>query len=400
MDEVDGMAGNEDRGGMAEMIKLIKETKIPIICICNDRNHQKMRSLTNYCFDLRFYKPRPDAIKSALTSIASKEGINIDSQTLDEIIASSNQDIRQSIHYLNMMAAKKTRISSTLTKASMKDEKLSPFEAIKRVFPGGGFGIKKPETFAEKCDLFFFDYNLMPLMVFENYNKTTQPSSRNELQKLKALAETADAISFGSIIEQNIRTFNNWSLLPLQSAFSVAIPASVMQSGMMTMPLFPSFMGRLSNYNKRDRLLQELKCHMNLKISGSKTSLSLDYLETMRETILRKIKKGKIDDVVSFLDSYYLRKEDMDNILELTHFEGEPDPYAKLDAKTKAALTRAINKSDQILPYSLGADQEVSQKKGKAKKTSGKKGKKVSQDSKGSEDEDDVEDVEDVPVFD
>jgi replication factor C subunit 1 len=28
MDEVDGMAGNEDRGGVAELINLIKATKV------------------------------------------------------------------------------------------------------------------------------------------------------------------------------------------------------------------------------------------------------------------------------------------------------------------------------------------------------------------------------------
>lgn len=63
MDEVDGMAGNEDRGGMQELINLIKSTKIPIICMCNDRNSQKVRSLANYCFDLRFQKPRVEQIK-------------------------------------------------------------------------------------------------------------------------------------------------------------------------------------------------------------------------------------------------------------------------------------------------------------------------------------------------
>ena len=34
MDEVDGMAGNEDRGGIAELILKLKNSKIPIICIC------------------------------------------------------------------------------------------------------------------------------------------------------------------------------------------------------------------------------------------------------------------------------------------------------------------------------------------------------------------------------
>lgn len=63
MDEVDGMAGNEDRGGVQELISLVKSAKVPIICMCNDRNHPKIRSLANYCFDLRFNKPRADQIR-------------------------------------------------------------------------------------------------------------------------------------------------------------------------------------------------------------------------------------------------------------------------------------------------------------------------------------------------
>lgn len=63
MDEVDGMAGNEDRGGVQELILLIKNAKCPVICMCNDRNHPKIRTLANYCFDLRFNKPRLEQIK-------------------------------------------------------------------------------------------------------------------------------------------------------------------------------------------------------------------------------------------------------------------------------------------------------------------------------------------------
>ena len=37
MDEVDGMS-NGDRGGIQELIRVIKTTKTPIICICNDRD--------------------------------------------------------------------------------------------------------------------------------------------------------------------------------------------------------------------------------------------------------------------------------------------------------------------------------------------------------------------------
>ena len=62
MDEVDGMAGNEDRGGILELINTIKHSKIPIICICNDRQHTKIRSLAKYCFDLPFSNPRVEMV--------------------------------------------------------------------------------------------------------------------------------------------------------------------------------------------------------------------------------------------------------------------------------------------------------------------------------------------------
>ena len=41
MDEVDGV-GAGDRGGIAALIKVIKNCKTPIICICNDRQSQKI----------------------------------------------------------------------------------------------------------------------------------------------------------------------------------------------------------------------------------------------------------------------------------------------------------------------------------------------------------------------
>ena len=53
MDEVDGV-GAGDRGGIAALIKVIKSSKTPIICICNDRQSQKLASLVNHCYDLKF----------------------------------------------------------------------------------------------------------------------------------------------------------------------------------------------------------------------------------------------------------------------------------------------------------------------------------------------------------
>jgi replication factor C subunit 1 len=69
MDECDGMGGG-DRGGIAELIQMIKKTKIPIICICNDRMSPKVRSLANYCLDLRFNRPTAAMTRNRIMNIA------------------------------------------------------------------------------------------------------------------------------------------------------------------------------------------------------------------------------------------------------------------------------------------------------------------------------------------
>ena len=105
MDEVDGMAGNEDRGGVAELISLIKTSKVPVIAMCNDRQHQKIRSLANYCFDLRFSRPRVEQIKGAMMSVCCKEKIPIKPEALSELITGCGQDVRQVLHHLAMVKA-------------------------------------------------------------------------------------------------------------------------------------------------------------------------------------------------------------------------------------------------------------------------------------------------------
>jgi len=50
MDEVDGMSSG-DRGGVSELIQIIKKSKIPIICICNDRYKPVRKKKKKFCFN-------------------------------------------------------------------------------------------------------------------------------------------------------------------------------------------------------------------------------------------------------------------------------------------------------------------------------------------------------------
>lgn len=77
MDEVDG-CGASDRGGLPALSKIIKDTKIPIVCICNDIGLQKLKTLKNYCYDLRFHKPSPAEVVQRVGKIAANEGLDVD----------------------------------------------------------------------------------------------------------------------------------------------------------------------------------------------------------------------------------------------------------------------------------------------------------------------------------
>lgn len=85
MDEVDGMSKG-DRGGIAEIIHMIKNTTVPIICICNDRQSEKIRSLAGHCFDIRFHKPHKQLIVNRLDEIIRKEGGQASSIYLSRLV--------------------------------------------------------------------------------------------------------------------------------------------------------------------------------------------------------------------------------------------------------------------------------------------------------------------------
>ena len=120
MDEVDGMSAG-DRGGMAFLISLIKKTRIPIICMCNDRSSPKVRSLANHCLDLRFRKMDSRHLAEKMLEITRKEGLDIKPNALEQLVSACNSDIR---HILNVVG---------LLKLESKKESAMSFDEAKKL---------------------------------------------------------------------------------------------------------------------------------------------------------------------------------------------------------------------------------------------------------------------------
>ncbi|XP_021496347.1 replication factor C subunit 1 isoform X2 [Meriones unguiculatus] len=359
MDEVDGMAGNEDRGGIQELIGLIKHTKIPIICMCNDRNHPKIRSLVHYCFDLRFQRPRVEQIKSAMLSIAFKEGLKIPPPAMNEIILGANQDIRQVLHNLSMCCVQSKALTYDQAKAdsqrAKKDIRLGPFDVARKVFAAGEETAHM--SLMDKSDLFFHDYSIAPLFVQENYLHVKPVAAGGDMKKhLMLLSRAADSICDGDLVDSQIRSKQNWSLLPTQAIYASVLPGELMRGYMTQFPTFPSWLGKHSSTGKHDRIVQDLALHMSLRTYSSKRTVNMDYLSHIRDALVRPLTSQGVEGVqhvVTLMDTYYLMKEDFENIMEVSSWGGKASPFSRLDPKVKAAFTRAYNKEAHLTPYSL-----------------------------------------------
>ncbi|XP_076663268.1 germ line transcription factor 1 [Andrena cerasifolii] len=352
MDEVDGMAGNEDRGGLQELIGLIKSTDIPIVCICNDRNNPKMRTLSNYTFDLRFQKPRLEQIRGAMKTVCFKENINIPTEDLDRLIESTNHDIRQVINHLALFVGKTGSQGKSEKQHVNKDLKLGPWDVVRKVFSAEEH---KHMSIHDKSDLFFHDYNIASLFVQENYLMVIPQAPKSKL--LEKVAETAESLALGDTVEKSIRSNGAWSLLPMQACYSSVIPGAVMSGHVGGQINFPAWLGRNSKTGKFNRLMQEITVHTRLATGVSKEAINLDYIKPLRDAIVRPLAvdgSEGVDAAVNVMNHYHLLREDLDSLTEISLWPGDRDPMQVVDSKVKAAFTRAYNKNSAAVPYTMG----------------------------------------------
>ena len=105
IDEVDGLSGTADRGGIREIIEIIHETRAPIILTANDISDQRFNTLKKYCELREFFPPSPKEILIILRRISEKESLEVSDSILYKLIELSENDIRGSINSLQTIAS-------------------------------------------------------------------------------------------------------------------------------------------------------------------------------------------------------------------------------------------------------------------------------------------------------
>ena len=104
LDEVDGIAGNEDRGGVGAIIKIVEEARTPVIMAANDPDVEKLRPLKKVCLLVRFQQIRIPLVIALLQKICLLEHVNSEFEALERIAQNSRGDVRSAINDLQSLS--------------------------------------------------------------------------------------------------------------------------------------------------------------------------------------------------------------------------------------------------------------------------------------------------------
>ncbi|PPQ84612.1 hypothetical protein CVT25_015709 [Psilocybe cyanescens] len=375
MDEVDGMSAG-DRGGVGALNALIKKSKIPIICIANDRQAQKLKPLMATTFSLSFHKPPAQSIRSRILSIAFKEKMKVPANVVDQLINGAQSDIRQVLNMLSTWKLSNDVMDfddgKDLARMNQKYSILSPFDITSKLLGPYVYSPTSRETLGDKMDYYFQDHSFVPLFIQENYLKTEPARVRNLegpekiLKELQLMDRAASSISDGDLVDALIHgPEQHWGLMPLHAVCSTVTPTYQLYGngagyGGPNAMSFPQWLGQNSKQNKLARQLGDVQIRMRLKVSGDKSEIRQSYIPSLFPHIIKPLMDqgtSAVDEVIERMDEYYISKEDWDTIIELGVDEKKDEIVMKnISTATKTALTRKYNASEHPIPFHKAQD--------------------------------------------
>ncbi|KAJ5651368.1 Replication factor C subunit 1 [Penicillium longicatenatum] len=380
MDEVDGMSAG-DRGGVGALAAIAKKTSVPLILICNERKQPKMKPFDFVTFDVPFRRPTVEQIRARLSTICFREKLKIPPPVLDSLIEGTHADIRQVINMLSTAKLDQESLSfdkgKEMSKAWEKHIILKPWDIVSKILSAQMFSPSSTSTLNDKIELYFNDHEFSYLMLQENYLKTrpTLAGNYHDKEKNLKLLELADnaasSISEGDLVDRMIHgTQQQWSLMPTHAVFSFVRPASFQFGNMTERASFAGWLGQNSKQGKLSRFVKEIQGHMRLRTSGNRDEIRQQYLPLLWEkTIRRMMDEGKdsVEDIIDFMDSYYLTRDDFDSMLELGL--GPMDQSnVKLETQTKSTFTRLYNSRSHPMPFMKASNVVAPAKKGPKEK--------------------------------
>ena len=164
VDEVDGIAGNSDRGGVPALVELISAAKQAVVMTANDTWDSKFTQLRKVSRLIEFVSLSPQVIVSFLQQICQQEKIQASEDVLKKIARKANGDLRSAI--LDLESLGRGTLTIAADDVALLDDRLreqSMTDALRLVFKS-----TKPQETLQAFERVDADLSEVQLWVEEN----------------------------------------------------------------------------------------------------------------------------------------------------------------------------------------------------------------------------------------
>ena len=260
LDELDGLTGTADRGGVRAITEVVKNAQCPIVLIANDAYNPRLSTLRNYCLLIEFKKPSASDVMKHLKRICIREGIEAEEKALKFIAQRSEGDVRSAVNDLQALAQGRKRLTyEDVSWLGYRDRQESIFNVLRMIIYGRTcIGAKRAVDMAD------VDMDMLFEWIYENV-----PAHLNDPHDL---AKAMDALSMADVYRGRIRATQDWSFIRYVIDFMTAGVAMARQNSKTSgwIPFkFPQRIKMLSR-SKAERGMQlrigfkiKRKCHIS-----------------------------------------------------------------------------------------------------------------------------------------
>ena len=200
LDEVDGIHGNDDRGGTRAIGKIIKDGKHPLILIANDFYSKRLKTIKTKTHVIKIPRLHTNSIGAFLKKICREEGVKFDDDVIKELAKRSTGDMRSAINDLAVMAQGKESITmDDLTLVGAKDSTSNIFDSVRIVL--------KSKTLKKIKQAMRLDEDPTLVMELIAENIPREYEKPHEIEKAYEMISQAD-LYFGRAISS--RNYTYW----------------------------------------------------------------------------------------------------------------------------------------------------------------------------------------------
>jgi len=213
VDEVEGLSGTQDRGGIPALVSVIAKSSFPIILTTDSLEDDRISPLKKVSLQIELSEPTHDEVFAILKRICDKEGISYDDFSLRTLARRNGGDIRAAINDLQSLSGGAKIGREQIDLLSDREQAEHIKDALLRIFKPTGH-----ELSLGALDNVDMDLAEAIMWIDENLPK--------EYRKPNDLCRAYDALSRADVYMGRIRRWQHWRFLVYASALATAGVAS------------------------------------------------------------------------------------------------------------------------------------------------------------------------------